>query len=533
MGGLLSVKRTTLVAAALIFAVVGLLPLCLMIGSSFWVEGGLSVRNYAEVLGNSRFWALFRNSLSLATLTTVVAGLAGVPLGVLLAKTDLPLSRTLAVIFSLPLLFPPYILAVGWFEILGRGGILSRWIGLATGEATSQWLFGLPGAVLVLASALLPIVLLLTITYLRGMNPRLEEAGRLSCSWPAVIRQITIPLITPGILLSLVLVFLLSMGEFGAPAFLRLSVFPVASFTQASAFYNFGAATAAAMPMIAVVFAGLLAGERILRHKTYSFRWGSQLALEPIPLGRNKPLVLLTVIVLAVILVGMPLGGVLWRGSSIAALTDAIARAGDSALRSVLYAGVSATVLCALGFFLAYSIQRHALVGWWWMDALTLFLFTLPGTVIGLGLVALWNHPSTNWVYATPAMLVIGFVAQYAALSVRVVVAGFSQVSFSLEEAAEVAGVGWFRRMFGILAPVVRPALAAAWAVTFVFCLRDVALPLLLASPGRDTLTARTMTLMANGSPELIAALCVLSVLLSLLPLGAMGVAWRAWSRPA
>jgi iron(III) transport system permease protein len=530
MGGLLSAKRATLVAAALVLAVVGLLPLCLMIGSSLWVDGGFGVRNYVEVLGNARTWVLFRNSLLLATLTTAVAGLAGVTLGILVGKTDLPWRRSLSAIFSLPLLFPPYILAVGWFEILGRGGILTRWIGLAAGQTTSRWLFGLPGAVLVLASAFLPIVLLLTITYLRGMNPSLEEAGRLSCGWPAVIGGITIPLIMPGILLSLVLVFLLTMGEFGAPAFLRLSVFPVASFTQASAFYNFGAATAAAMPMIAVVLVGLLAIESVLHRRTYSFRWGGQLALGPIPLGRKKPLVFLAVIALAVILVGMPLGGVLWRGVSITALSDAVQRAGGSAIRSVLYAGISASVLCVLGFFLAYLVDRRSLAGWWSLDALTLFLFTLPGTVIGIGLIALWNHPSTNWIYATPAMLIIGFVAQYAALSVRIIVAGFVQVSPSLEEAAEVAGVGWFRRVFGILAPVARPVLVAAWAVTFVFCLRDVALPLLLAPPGRDTLTARTMTLMANGSPELIAALCVLTVLLALLPLGALGLAWRAWS---
>ena len=529
----LSVKRTTLAASALVFAVVGLLPLCLMIGSSLWVDGGFSVRNYVELLGNARIWVLFRNSLLLASLTTGLAGLAGVTLGILVAKTDLPLRGFLSLVFSLPLLFPPYILAVGWFEILGRGGVLTRWIGPAAGKITSQWLFGLPGAVLVLASAFMPIVLLLSITGLRGMNPSLEEAGRLSCGWPVVIRRITIPLIMPGILLSLVLVFLLTMGEFGAPAFLRLNVFPVASFTQSSAFYNFGAATAAAMPMIVVVIVGLLVLESVPHQKTFSFRWGGQLALKQIPLGRSRPIVLLAVIALAVILVGMPLGGVLWRGSSITALSDAVERAGGSAMRSILYAGVSASVLCALGFFLAYSIDRRSLVGWRWLNTLTIFLFALPGTVNAIGLIALWNHPSTNWIYATPAILIIGFVAQYAALSVRIVVVGFSQVSPSLEEAAEVAGVGWFRRLFGILAPGVRPVLVAAWAVTFVFCLRDVALPLLLAPPGRDTLTARTMTLMANGSPELIAALCVLAVLLALLPLGALGVAWHSWSKLA
>ena len=528
MGGLLNAKQTTLVAAALIFGVAGVLPLCLMIGSSLRVNGGFSAGNYVEMLGNARTWILFRNSLGLASLTTAVAGLAGVTLGILVAKTDLPLSSALSVAFSLPLLFPPYILAVGWFEILGRGGIVARWLGPAAGKATSQWLFGLPGAVLVLSSAFLPIVLLLTITYLRSLSPGLEEAGRLSSGWPGVIRRITIPLIMPGIILSLVLVFLLSMGEFGAPAFLRLSVFPVASFTQSAAFYNFGAATAAAMPVIAVVFVGLLTVKSVLHQKTHSFRWGGQRTLKRIPLGRTRPLVLMAVMASAVVLVGMPIGAVMWRGMSITALSDAIQRAGGSAMRSILYAGVAATVLCALGFFLAYLIDRRALVVWAWIDTLTLFLFALPGTVIAIGLIALWNHPATNWIYATPAMLIIGLVAQYAALSVRIVVAGFSQVSPSLEEAAEVAGVGWFRRVFGILVPLARPALVTAWAVTFVFCLRDAALPLLLAPPGRDTLTARTMTLMANGSPELVAALCVLSVLLALLPLGVLGVAWHA-----
>src|SRR5262249_33737285 len=154
-------------------------------------------------------------------------------------------------------------------------------------------------------------------------------------------------------------------------------------------------------------------------------------------------------------------------------------------------------LISVLGFFLAYIANRRALAGWRWLDALGLFLFTLPGTIIGIGLISLWNRPSTNWIYATPALLILGFMAQYTALGARILAVGLAQLSPSLEEAAEVAGVKWFRRVFGTLAPLLRPAAVAAWIATFVFCLRDVSLPLLLAPPGQDTLTARTMTLMA------------------------------------
>jgi iron(III) transport system permease protein len=331
--------------------------------------------------------------------------------------------------------------------------------------------------------------------------------------------------------LSLVLVFLLTMGEFGAPAFLRVTVFPVATFTELTAFYNFGAATAAALPLVAVALLGLAMEQRVLRGK--SFQFGRDGGREPnlLPLGRIRiPLCLL--ITLAVLLVvALPLGALVFRGLSLAALGEAWDRAGGSAARSLGYSAVSATALAGLDFFLAYVIHRRAVVCWRWVDAATLFLFTLPGTVIGIGLIALWNRPSTNWIYATPAILVIGYVAQYAVIGTRIILAGFAQTSSAVEEAAEVAGAGWFRRVFGILVPILGPSITMSWVVTFLFCLRDVSLPLLLAPPGYDTLTARTMTLMANGSAELIAALCLLSMSLTAVPLIVYGAARRMGSK--
>jgi len=523
MGRLLSGRALTLWAAVIVLIVAGAIPLCLMLAASFSDLG-----NYTGTLGNARTWNLFRSSLFLATLTTLLSGVAGAGLGILFEKTDLPLRKTLACTFSLPLLFPPYILAVGWFEVLGRGGLLAHFVG--GGDMTSRLLFGLPGAVLVLFTAFLPVVLLLTMTYLHAVNPALEQAARLSSGWPVVLRRISIPLATPGIALSLVLVFLLTMGEFGAPAFLRVDVFPVASFTQLTAFYNFGAASAAALPLLAVALLGLIVERRLLHDKAFQFGWGGRRDSTGLSLCRAKTPILLLVALASGVFVALPLGALAWRGLSFAALSEAVDRAGGSAIRSIAYSAVSATVLTVLGFFLAYMIHRRAVGCWRLVDAMMMFLFTLPGTVIGVGLITVWNGPSTNWIYATPAILVLGYVAQYAAIGTRTILAGFAQSSISLEEAAEVAGAGWFQRVYGILAPVLAPSILIGWVISFVFCLRDVSLPLLLAPPGYDTLTARTMTLMANGSAELVAALCLLSMSLTAVPLIVYGAAKRFWT---
>jgi ABC-type Fe3+ transport system permease subunit len=158
-----------------------------------------------------------------------------------------------------------------------RRGLASSLWGETTAQVVSRLLFGLPGAVLVLASTFIPAVILATMTFVRTVNPPLEEAARLSARPLRVLCGITVPLMRPGLVLAATLVFLLALGEFGAPQFLRYAVFPVESFTQFSAFYNFGAATAAAMPLALLTFVVLGAEWFVLREKTQ--------ALRPAPLG--------------------------------------------------------------------------------------------------------------------------------------------------------------------------------------------------------------------------------------------------------
>jgi hypothetical protein len=60
-----------------------------------------------------------------------------------------------------------------------------------------------------------------------------------------------------------------------------------------------------------------------------------------------------------------------------------------------------------------------------------------------------------------------------------------------------------------------------------------VSLPLLLAPPGQDTLTSRTLTLAANAPPGLIAGLCVLTLALALLPIALLALGRRFYGSRA
>ncbi len=521
-------RRFVLALTALLVFVSGMLPVLSMLLRSLRNDDRWSLAAYRGLLGSAHQWALMEHSLVLAALVTGLTLIAGVPLGLLLGKTDLPGRRLYTGLFAVPLLLPPYVLAVSWADLLGPDGLLAGMAGPGIARATAQWLFGLPGCVLVLSAVFLPIPMLLTMIFLRTVDPRLEEAARLLAPWPTVLRGITVPLILPGIALAAVLVFLLSFGEFGVPTFLRYDVFPVESFVQFSAFYDFQAATAAAAPMAGVTLVLLLMEAASLRGRAGQLRLsGLERGLPRIGLGAGRMAWAAATAGLAVALVLVPIGALVAQSAEVAAYQEALRHAGDSLLRSLVYAGIGATLLTAIGFLTGYLVQTRALAVWRAVDSMTLFLFALPGTVIGIGLISLWNTPWTNLVYATPAIIVLGYLAKYTALTSRISATQLGLIPASMEEAAQVAGAGWARRMALIVAPLARRGLAAAWLVGYLFSLRDTDITMLVYPPGHDTLPVRIFTLMANGEPALIAALCTLMIAASVLPLALLALVPR------
>ncbi len=521
-------RRFILLGTGLLLLGIGFLPVLVMFFKSLAPEGHLSFIYYKGLLFSPRQWTLLKQSFTLSFYTTLLAMGVGLPLGILLSKSDLPLRRIFTVLFCLPLLLPPYITAVAWFNILGREGLLARGFGLKAAELTSSWLFGLPGCVFMLVTIFMPIVMLLTMTYLKTINPGLEEAARLVARWGVVLKSITIPMILPGVLLAAILVFILTLGEFSVPMFLRYDVFPVESFIQFSAFYNYEAGTAAAIPLLLIAFLVLMVERMFLREKTYQLRpapvEGEALLIK---LSTSRWFLLVPISLLCVFTTVMPILVLVAQSTSLSVYTEALAKASDSLVRSLAYAAIGASILTILGYFTGYLIYTKAFFYWRTIDSLTIFLFALPSTVIGIGLISLWNHPATNLIYTTPVIIILGYLAQYVALNSRITVSTLVQIPPSMEEAAQMVGVQWLKRVIWIMAPLAKRGLIAGWLVAYIFCLRDTGISMMVYPPGHDTLPVRTFTLMANSPSEIIAALCVIMVGATLLPIGFLVIIFK------
>jgi len=500
-------KRLFLLFVVLCFLVIALLPLLVMLFESVRVNGHLSLDAYAGLLQTRRQWNLMQHTLILASMVATLTTLVGVPLGILLGKTDLPFRRSLSVLFVVPLLLPPYIFAVSWSALVGGQ------------EMFSDYLFGLAGTVFVLSTIYLPIPMLLTMLFLRTIDPRLEEAGRLVATWAEVMRGVTLPLLLPTIVLSFMVVAILTLGETSVADYLRYDVFAMESMTQFSAFYDLKAATAAALPLALAALLFLLVEEFVLRKQSYGLRAFYSAEMLTIELGTSRRWVLAIVTIVVALLVLLPLGTLLIQAGGLDSYIEAMVRAGESVGRSLLLAVSSATLLAFFGLFIGYLIHTKSPPIWRLVDATTIFLFALSGTVIGMGMISLWNRPWSDFVYTSPLIIAFGLLAKYTALTSKISAVQFAQIPASLEEAAAVAGAGWYRTMLFIVLPLAWRGLALAWIVGYLFSLRDTAVTMLVYPAGQDTLPVRILTLMANGSPELIAALCVIMIIITLSPL--------------
>ena len=486
-----------------LLTLLGLLPILSMFGATFVHEGSFSLDGYRQLLTDQTLWRSFYHSVSLAGVVAFFATLVGTGLGILLGKTTLSGRYLWVTLLLIPLLVPPYILAYGLSLLLQSSAYF-----------TSLY-FGFIGTAWVLFCIYLPIPLLLTFLFLRHIPPQLEEVALLSSSWKQVLRHITLPLLYPAMGLSFVLVFILSLGESSVATFLRYDIFPTQSFIQFSAFYDFNTATIYTMPLIVIVLFILIA-----QYQWMPLNNAAKASNHPILLIKTKKTYLtLGMLIPFVILVTLlPLWGILQEIKAKVFVETFIASI-PMLLRSTLYASTGATLLVVFGLFSAYILYYRTSRFASFLNAMLLFFFVLSSVVLGIGLIHFWNTQATNFIYATPAIILIGYLVKYLFLSTKIIEHGLSKIPYSLIEAAQLSGASWGQILRTVLIPLLTKSFMLSWIVGFIFTLRESTITMLVAPAGLSTLSSSILTQMANGKAATIASLCLLSILLVIVPL--------------
>lgn len=502
-------------AAVGVFLVTSVLPLVYMIATSVG-DVPLSV-----LFLDARQRTLLLNSALLATATSVLAMLIGVPLGFWLARVPTPQKAVARIALAAPVLLPPYIVALAWVYVGGSAGAAAAVMGR---DVFSDWTYSLPAAAIVLALVYYPVVMLATEAALRQMDPHLEEAGLIAAGRGRVLSRITLPLVAPAIGGAALIVFVLAMSEFGVPALLRVRVYTTEVFTAFAALFDFARATALTLPLLVVAavtsaIAASLLGRRVVAgQRRVSAGELMDLPAWRVPLRGFAAAVISIAVVLPTLVLLREADGVLTA-----------ARGSWPSIRlSLALAVVGATLVTLVGATLGYARARTVSRVGRMADVVWVVLFAVPSTVVGVALIGMWNRSGPLGVlYGTVAMLMLAYLARFVPVAALVVAASVRQIPASHEEAAAVAGVGWLRTVTAVVIPQVARGLAAAWILAFVFAFGELGASILVSPAGESTLPIRIYTIIANTPSSVVAALALLQLVVIAVPL-AVGALYAA-----
>jgi iron(III) transport system permease protein len=537
------------------------LPLALLLVASVKPTGlpldpGFGFEHFRTVYGDPGFYRLVGNTAVFALGCTVCALLLGGVLAWLVERTDLPMKGAARVMIALPMVLPPFLLAMGWALLASpRTGVVNRLLVDAFGLARAPFdVYTMGGMVFVETLALVPSVYLILCSAFRNMDPALEEAAMTSgARWPQIVARVFVPLLSPAILAAAAYLLIVGFLVFDVPGTLGMPVglFVVSSRIVYLATDQSGGTSAyGQIAAIAVTFLVLLlALAHAYRHLTRQANrfvtvTGKGFRPRQLPLGRARPLAIALILGYFALAVVLPLAILVWTsltpylappsremvGQLSLAQHRAVfenSRVGGAAWTSAWVSMLSATLVTALALLVAWTVLRSRAIparlrGL--IDTLAFMPLAIPGTMIGMALVyvylTLWFVP----VYGTAWILVIAYVTVYLSFTSRAASASLIQIHPELEEAARTCGARPATTLRRVLLPLLLPGLAGAWVWVVAHVMRELSTALLLQGDDNVTAAVQLWSYWAGGEPGKAAAVGVWMVV-------AMTVVTVAWQR--
>ena len=476
----------------------------------------------AGMLGNSLRWG---------AATTVGAWLLGVPAGWALARFDFPGKRLARLSLLAPVMLPPFLLALAYILLFQPGGLWEQALGVVPAWIQAPF-FGFWGVTAVMTLASYGGVALAVEAAWRGLPARAVEAAEcLGASGRQVWAHILLPLLLPALVNSGVLVFVDALSNFGVPAALgpraNLPLLPAEIHALVTSWpVNLPLATALSLLLCAMAAALFQLARALLRRhgggrtrgdgpvarrlgaRGIALAWGGFGLL--FAFGGGVPL---GVVALASLVERWNDGAPTWTLEHYAA---GFARGGEgrAALATSAGLGASAATLCVVvGALAAYATARRP----GWLASITgqlgVWPRVVPGIALAVGLILAWNAP---WValpiYNTAWLLLLAYLALYQADAARLADTGMRVIGPNLEQAAELLGASRARVWREIVLPLLRPALLAGWALTFVACVRDLVASVMLLPPGAHTVGSYIFTQFEQGEMARAMAMAVCAV---------------------
>jgi len=524
--------------ALAVFLPLGLIVYQSLLDAPFFAPHKVGLNAFGFIFADGDFWDAMKNSIVIAAAMALIAVPLGGILAFLMIRTDLPGRTWIEPLLLIPVFVSPMVLGFGYVVAAGPVGFYSVWAKDLFGGV--PWnVYSLAGIAVIAGLTHVPHVYLYSSSALKSLGSDVEEAARMAGSTPfQVARDVSLPMVTPALLFSGVLVFFLGFEIFGLPLVLGD---PEGHLVLATYLYkltnklgtpSYHLMAAVAVCIIAVTFPLVMLQRYLLKNAgkfvTVRGKAGRQ---RPLPLGGWRWVAAVILVLWLFVTIVVPLSGIALRalvtnwgeGVKLAEVLT-LDNFREVMGQPTLVRGIVNTVLigiiggaAAVACYTAVGLATHRKNDGWsrFVDYLVLVPRAVPGLLAGLAF--LWVFlffPPLSPLRSTIFAVWIAYTVVWLAYGMRLVSSSLLQVGPELEEAARSVGASRGRVSRDVTLPLIRYGLLASWLLVFMIFEREYSTGVYLLGPGTEVIGSLLVSLWGTGAAESVAALSFINVVL-------------------
>ena len=467
-------------------------------------NGAFTLANFKTLIVDPIFVEPMITTLTLAVSSSIICCAVAAPMSWLVARTDMPLRRTVRALVTASFVTPPFLGAIAW-ELLAapNSGLLNKIYRAVTGAPQDEHLFNiysLSGLIFVISCYTFPYVFVLLANALDRIPGDLEDASSIlgGRTWTTA-RRVTIPLALPALVAGALVAFLQAMTLFGSPAILAIPAGFHTMTTKIWSLFNYPPkpelAAAASVPLLVLTVLLLRAEHLILGRRSYSVVGGKQGDPRLVRLGAMRWAAVSFVFAVLLCPVFLPYGALINATFSPVATSfvsfDTFTlqnirfvffelSATKLAVKNTFVLGIaSATIGTLMALVIAYLTTRRAIPGYRTLGFLATAPVAIPGIVLGVGLFLSYARPPFV-LYGTLWILLLAFVTIALPAAYQQLQSAFRFVHTDLEDASRILGSTRLRTLRDITAPLLRTSVIATWCFIFVGVIRELSAAIML-----------------------------------------------------
>jgi len=498
-----------------------LYPILAVLLKSVRDPSGFTLNYYRVFFKADYYYQSLYNTLLLGAINTVVCVVIGFCMAYMTTRGPWLLRKPLKIISLIPLIAPPYLFALSLIIMFGRNGLVTRALDL-------PWqLYGFTGVVISQSLAFIPLAYMMIEGTLMSLNPNLEESAYdMGATEATILRTITIPLLAPGLLKAALLIFVMTIAEFGNAAILggRTPFLAPDTYTVITGESDFNMGSVLSVVLIAPCIIIFVVHNYLLEGKKFTTIGGKPVASEP---RKITPLVLVPFVIITTVAAGAILAcfGVVFAASfyKILGVTKDLVwsnyldfTSNQAIYNSIRVSFVAAAIGAILGVLIAYVIVRGKFFGRAVIEIISLSGFALPGTVLGIGYLLAFSTPPLKLTGGI-MILALNCVFRFIAVGVEAGISKLHQIHIEIEEASADLGASFLTTFYKIVLPIMFPAFIAGFLYTFMTAIVSLSAVVFLVSPGFDLAAVKIFDAAVYGEIGIASATTMKLVLIVML----------------